>query len=96
MAILHQRHADVSKLTTLLDGVDVCPTKLRVCGRGLNRSFHKGMSDISIVKVYSRTCNGNVKNKLLSERYYRVIALINIGEYCPKLGYRRMRACERP
>ena len=38
--VLH--HANVSKQTMLLDGVDFGPFKLPVCGRGLNRSVHEG------------------------------------------------------
>ena len=37
MAIRIQRHANVSKQATLLDGLDVSPLKWRVCGCGLNR-----------------------------------------------------------
>ena len=51
MAIRDQRHAYVSKQTSLLDGVDVGPPKCRVCGCGLNRSVHEGMDDISNVKI---------------------------------------------
>ena len=49
MAISVQRHANVSKQATLLDGVDVGPLKWRVCGCGLNRFVHEGMNDISKV-----------------------------------------------
>ena len=40
MAIRVQRHANVSKQATLLDGLDVSPFKWRVCGCGLNRFVH--------------------------------------------------------
>ena len=46
MAIRVQRHANVSKQATLLDGLDVSPLKWRVCGCGLNRFVHKGMNHI--------------------------------------------------
>ena len=59
MAIRDQRHANVSKQTTLLDGVDVCPPRWRVFWRGLNRFFNEGMNDISNVKVHLRTGSGN-------------------------------------
>ena len=58
--ICDERHANVNKQTTLLDGVDVGLPKWRVCGRGLNRSIHEGMNSISNVKVYLRTRSGNV------------------------------------
>ena len=60
MAIRDQLHANVGKQKMLLEGVDVGPTKWRVCGRGLNRSVHEGMNDISNVKVHLRTRSGNV------------------------------------
>ena len=37
-----QRHASVSKQTTLLDGVDVGPPKWHICGRDLNHSVNEG------------------------------------------------------
>ena len=37
MEISDQRYPNVSKQATLLDDVDVCPHKLGICGRGLNR-----------------------------------------------------------
>ena len=57
MVICIQRHANLSKLATLLDGVDVGPLKWRVCGCGLNQF---GMIDISNVKVHLKTRIGNV------------------------------------
>ena len=60
MGIRVQRHANLSKQVTLLDGVDVGPLKKRVCGCGLNRFVHDGMNDISNVKVYLKTRIGNV------------------------------------
>ena len=60
MVIRFQRHPNVSKQTTLLDGVDVCSSKWRVCWRGLNRSVHEGMNDVSNVKVHLKTHSGNV------------------------------------
>ena len=55
-----QRHANVSKQVTLLDGLDVNPLKWRVCGRRLNRFVHEGMNHISNVKVHLKTRSGNV------------------------------------
>ena len=52
MAIRAQRHANVSKQATLLDGLDVSPLKWRVCRCGLNRFVHEGMNSISNVKVH--------------------------------------------
>ena len=60
MAIRVQRHANVSKQATLLDGLDVSPLKRRVWGCGLNRFVHEGMNHISNVKVHLKTRSGNV------------------------------------
>ena len=55
-----QRHANVSKQATLLDGLGVSPLQWRVCGCGLNRFVHEGMNHISNVKVHLKTRRGNV------------------------------------
>ena len=60
MAIRVQRHANVSKQATLLDGRDVSPLKWRVCGSVLNRFVHESMNHISHVKVHLKTHSGNV------------------------------------
>ena len=60
MAIRVQRHANVSKQATLLDGPDVSPLKWRVFGCGLKRFVHEGMNHISNVKVHLKTRSGNV------------------------------------
>ena len=60
MGISDQRHTNISKQMTLLDGVDVGPLKWRVCRRGLNQSVHEGINNISNVKIHLRTCSGNV------------------------------------
>ena len=60
MALRVQRHENVSKQATLLDGLDVSPLKWRVCGCGLNRFVHEGMNHISNVKVHLKTRSGNV------------------------------------
>ena len=60
MAICVQRHPNVSKQATLLDGVDVDPLKWGVRWYGLNRFVHEGMNDISNVKVHLKTRSGNV------------------------------------
>ena len=60
MAIPVQRHTNVSKEATLLDGLDVSPLKWRVCGCGLNRFVHEGMNHISNVEVHLKTRSGNV------------------------------------
>ena len=60
MAIRVQRHANVSKQATLLDGLEVSPLKWRVYGCGLNRFVHEGMNDISNVKVHLKTPSGIV------------------------------------
>ena len=52
MAMRVQRHANVNKQATLLDGLDVSPLKWRVCGCGLDRSVHETMDNISNVKVH--------------------------------------------
>ena len=53
-------HTNLSKQTTLLDGIDVGPSKWRVCGRGLNKSVNEGMNNISNVKVHLKTRSGKV------------------------------------
>ena len=60
MAIRVQRHANISKRATLLDGLDVSPLKWRVSGCDLNRFVHEGMNLISNVKVHLKTRSGNV------------------------------------
>ena len=67
MAIRVQRHANVSKQATLLDGLDVSPLKWRVCGCGLNRFVHEGMNHISNVKVHVKTRSGNVNIQKCTE-----------------------------
>ena len=64
MAMRVQRHANVSKQATLLDGLDVSPLKWRVCGCGLNRFVHEGMNRISNVRVHLKTRSGNVNISL--------------------------------
>ena len=60
MAIRIQHHANVSRQVTLLDGLDVCPLKWRVCGCDLNRFVHEGMNHISNIEVHLKTRSGNV------------------------------------
>ena len=60
MGIRVKRHTNVSKQTTLLDGVDVGPPIRGVCGRSLNWSVHEGTNNISNVKVHLKTHSGNV------------------------------------
>ena len=60
MTIHVQRHANVSKQATLLDGLDASPLKWRVRGSGFNRFVHEGMNLISNVKVHLKTYSGNV------------------------------------
>ena len=67
MAIRVQRHANVSKQATLLDGVEFGPLKWHVCGCGLNRFVHEGMNGISNVKVHLKTRSGNVNILFLLE-----------------------------
>ena len=54
----HQANVNIH---TLLDDVDIGLPQWRVCGRGLNQSVHKGMNDISNVKVHLRTRSGKSK-----------------------------------
>ena len=63
MAIRVQRHANVSKQATLLDGLDVSPLKWRVCECGLKRFVHEGMNHISNVEVNFKTCSRIVNIK---------------------------------
>ena len=60
MAIRVQRHVNVSKQATLLDGFDVIPLKWCVCWCGLNRFVHEGMNHISNAEVHLKTRSGNV------------------------------------
>ena len=60
MTIHAQRQTKVSKQTMLLDGVDVGPSKQRVCWRVLNRYVHEAMNSISNVKVHLKTRSGNI------------------------------------
>ena len=60
MAIRVQRHTNVSKQETLLEGLDVSPLKWRVCGCGLKWFVHEGMNHISNVEVLLKTRSGNV------------------------------------
>ena len=63
MRILTRRQTSVGKQTTLLDVIDVGPSKQRVCWRGLNRSVHEAMNNISIVQAHVKTRSGNVNIK---------------------------------
>ena len=60
MAIRIQRHTNVSKQASLLDGLDVSPLTWRVHGCGLNRFVPERMNHISNVKVHLKTRSGNV------------------------------------
>ena len=55
-----QRHANVSKQATFLDGLDVSPLKWRVCGCDFNPFVHKGMNHISNVEVHLKNGSENV------------------------------------
>ena len=79
MAIGDQRHAYISKQTTLLDGVDIDPPEWCVCGDDLNRSVHEGMNNISNVKVYLRTRSGNVNIGFRKEKTQNMTAWILIA-----------------
>ena len=68
MAIRVQRYAHVSKLVTLLEGVDIGQLKWRVCWCGLNRFVHEGMNYISNVKVHLKTSSGNVNIRFYFEK----------------------------
>ena len=67
MAMRVQRHANVSKQATLLDGLDVSPLKWRVFGCGLNRLVHEGLNHISNVEVHLKTHIGNVNIKTTTQ-----------------------------
>ena len=59
MTIHAERDTNVSEKATILNGIDICPPKWRVYGRGLNRSVHEGMKDNSNVKFHLKTRSGN-------------------------------------
>ena len=73
MVICVQRHANISKQATLLDGLDISPLKWRVKCRGLNRFVHEGMNHISNVEVHLKTCSGNVNIWLISKSHMTII-----------------------
>ena len=60
MTILTRHQINVSKQTMLLDGVGVGLPKQSVCWRGLNRSVHEAMKNISNVKGHLKPRSGNV------------------------------------
>ena len=63
MVICVQRHTNVSKQTTLLEGIDLGMPNWCVCWLGLNVSVNEGMNDISNVKVKSKQgCHGQGKS----------------------------------
>ena len=68
ITIRTRRQTNVSKQTTLLDGVDVVPHKQRVCWRALNSSVHEAMNNISNVKVHLKIRSGNVK-------YFKIVGI---------------------
>ena len=84
MAIRVQRHANVSKQATVLDGLDVSTLKWRVYGCGLNRFVHEGMNHISNVKVHLKTRSGNVNivswchNIIMTHPAHRVICVCHL------------------
>ena len=60
MTIHAGRQTNVSKQTTLLDVISVGLPKQHVCSRGLNRSVHEAMNNISKVKVPFKSRSENV------------------------------------
>ena len=60
MTIRARRQTNVSKLITLLDDIEVGLPKQRVGWRGLNRSVHEVMNNITNVTVHFKTRSGNV------------------------------------
>ena len=60
MTICTPCQTNASKQSMLLDGVDVGQPKQCVSWRGLNRSVHVAMNNISNVKVHLKTGSGNV------------------------------------
>ena len=98
MIICARHQTNISKQTTLLEGFDVGPPKQLVCWRGLNRSVHEAMNNISNVRVHFRTRSGNVnilfwltfreKSKLL------VLSLSSMQNYpaCKELNWFEKKA----
>ena len=70
MAIRVQRHTNVSKQATLLDGLDFSRLKWRICGCGLNQFVHEGMNHISNAKVHLKNRSGNVNISLCHTSHY--------------------------
>ena len=79
MAIRVQRHSNVIKQATLLEGLDVRPLKWRVCGCGLNRFVHEGMNHISNVEVHLKTRSGNVNIATCSGDVCRLIHAVTFA-----------------
>ena len=66
MAIHVQRHANISKQATLLDGLDVSPLKWRVCGCGLNRFVHEDIYEPHL------KCRGSFKELQWKCKYFGI------------------------
>ena len=82
MAIRVQRHANVSKQATLLDGLDLSRLKWSKCGCGLDRFVHEGMNHVSNVEVHLKTRSGNVNMSLMptSSTTFSAEILANHGD----------------
>ena len=81
MAISAQRHANVSKQATLLDGLDVSPLKWRVCGCDLNQFVHEGINHISNVKV-QRKCKYEGMNHISNVKVHLKTRSGNVNISC--------------
>ena len=86
MAIRVQRHANVSKQATLLDGLDVSTLKWRVFGCGLNRFVHEGMNHISNAKVHLKTHSGNVNIFMYHTKQLKCFTKIIVSSAATKFG----------
>ena len=86
MAIRVQRHANISKEATLLDGLDVSPLKWEC---GLNRFIHEGMNHISNVKVHLKTLSGKVN--IIIRIYHECEARIELS--FPRIAVWHHEAC---
>ena len=60
MTIRTRHQINISKQKTLLDGVGVGLPKQSMCWRGLNRSVHEAMKNISNVKGHLKPRSGYV------------------------------------
>ena len=89
MVIHVQRHANVRKQTTLLDGVNAGPSQWGVCGRGLNRSVHEGMNR-------RLKCKDSFKDLQCKCKYIKLFCFfINDFRICLSIKHKKIAAYDK-